>query len=130
MLPLTTDRGSVLPVSEIGKLITAYQDKHGSSDRAIALRVGVSATMIGRWKRGAYVEVPKPATVRALIDLMVPLASEDEVIEAFLTDTGYRGEQVDDDHDHPPMTTDADIAARGKRGGEPPDGPQGDTDPL
>ena len=55
--------GSVFPVSNIGELIEAYQDKHGASDRALALRVNVTPTLIGRWKRGDFVQLPEKARV-------------------------------------------------------------------
>lgn len=89
-----TDTGSVLPVSEIGKLIQAYQDKHGTSDRALALRVGVTATLVGRWKKGLFVELPKPEKIRNLAALIGPRPTEEEILDAFLADTGYRREDV------------------------------------
>lgn len=80
-------------MSNIGKLIEAYQDRHGTSNRGIARRVGVTATLVGRWKKGEFVEMPKPETIRALAAQMAPI-DEEEVLNAFLLDTGYKREDV------------------------------------
>lgn len=85
----------MFPVSNIGELIEAYQDKHGASDRALALRVNVTPTLIGRWKRGDFVQLPEKARIEALarqIDKDYGL-----VLEAFLRDVGYLHEESDGD---------------------------------
>lgn len=83
-------------MSNIGKLIETYQDRHGTSDRGLARRVGVTATLVGRWKKGSFVEMPKPDTIRALAAQMAPIA-EEEILDAFLLDTGYKREDVTSD---------------------------------
>lgn len=93
-------------MSEIGKLIQAYQDKHGASDRALALRIGVTATLVGRWKKGSFVELPKPEKIRNLAALIGPRPTEEEILDAFLADTGYIGEDVMGNAEHPaPIAT-------------------------
>lgn len=104
-------------MSEIGKLIQAYQDKHGTSDRALALRVGVTATIIGRWKRGAFVELPKPEKIRAMAELMSPRPTEEQILDAFLADTGYKREDVMGNAEHPAPTNDS-TRAGGVAGGK------------
>lgn len=98
----STSAGSVFPVSEIGQLIQAYQDKHGTSDRALALRVGVTATLIGKWKKGRFAELPKADRIEALAAQMaLPKVT---VIEAFLRDLDYLPQESDgDDRTAAPM---------------------------
>jgi transcriptional regulator with XRE-family HTH domain len=82
-------------VSKLGELIQAYQDQHGTSDRALARRINVAPTLIGRWKRGKYVEVPKSQLMHALSDqLGLPIVT---VMEAVLIDTKYLPEAGDED---------------------------------
>lgn len=88
-------------MSNVGDLIEAYQALHGTSDRALAMRVDVSPTLIGKWKRGAIVELPKPALIEALAAQMS--VNYDRLLEAFLADTGYR-EDVMGNAEHPAPT--------------------------
>lgn len=75
-------------MSHLGELILRYQDQHGTSDRQLALRIGVSGTLIGRWKRGDYVELPGRDILAALADQMsLDLKT---VVDAALADTYYR----------------------------------------
>lgn len=78
-------------MSHIGDLIQAYQDKHGTSDRALALRIGVTATLVGKWKRGAFVELPKNDRIEALAAQMS--LPKIDILEAFLLDIGYIDEE-------------------------------------
>lgn len=88
-------------VSHIGELIQAYQDKHGASDRALALRIGVTATLIGKWKHGNFVELPKKDKIEALADQIG--IGYPRALEAFLLDVGYLSEGRDgDDRDAAP----------------------------
>lgn len=89
-------------MSNIGAFIQAYQDKHGSSDRALALRVGVTPTLIGKWKHGRFVELPKPELIEALAQQMG--VKYDLVLDAFLADAGYR-EDVMGNAEHPAPTS-------------------------
>lgn len=82
-------------VTKSGELIQAYQDKHGASDRALARRVGVSATLVGKWKAGNFVELPKKDRIEALADQMS--VSYDVLLRAFLHDIGYLPEESDGD---------------------------------
>lgn len=82
-------------MSNIGDLIQAYQDKHGTSDRALATRINVTATLIGRWKKGTFVELPRKDRIEALagqINVAYPV-----VLRAFLADVGYLTEESDGD---------------------------------
>lgn len=102
-------------MSHLGELILSYQDQHGTSDRQLALRIGVSATLIGRWKRGAYEELPKQRILAALADqLGVDLKT---VVDAALEDTYYREGDGNDEHRA------ASIAAR-RNTKRPPRGPR------
>lgn len=94
-MPSPRPTGSVSLVSKLGELIQAYQDQHGTSDRALARRIGVAPTLIGRWKRGVYVEVPKSRLMHALADqLGLPIVT---LMEAVLIDTKYLPEAGDGD---------------------------------
>lgn len=80
-------------MSEIGDLIQAYQDKHGTSDRALALRIGVTATLVGRWKKGRYAEVPGAERVQSLADQLG--VDQQVVLDAFLRDLNYLPRESD-----------------------------------
>jgi transcriptional regulator with XRE-family HTH domain len=110
MLQAATDTGSVLHVSHIGTLIQAYQDEHGSSDRALALRISVSPTLIGKWKRGTFVELPAPDRIEALADQIG--ANRGVVLEAFLLDVGYLKESDGDDFQAAPIAEPAPLSDR------------------
>jgi transcriptional regulator with XRE-family HTH domain len=89
-------------VSNIGALIQAYQDKHGTSDRALARRIGVTATLIGNWKRGSYVELPRRDRLHALADQIG--VDYNTVLRAVLLDTNYL-EDVMGNAEHPAPTS-------------------------
>lgn len=82
-------------MSEIGKLIQAYQDMHGTSDRALAARIDVTATLIGKWKKGRFSEVPGVERVHALADQMN--IDRQVVLSAFLRDLNYLPKDGDGD---------------------------------
>lgn len=88
-------------MSHIGELIQTYQDKHGVSDRALGLRVDVSATLIGKWKKGRFAEVPSVERVHKLADHIG--LNRGVVLDAFLRDLKYLPEERDgDDRDTAP----------------------------
>lgn len=88
-------------MSHIGDLIQAYQDKHGTSDRALATRIGVTATLVGKWKRGIFVELPKKDRIEALASQIT--MNYDVLLEAFLLDIGYLEEETSN-HGAPTIT--------------------------
>lgn len=84
-------------MSHLGRLIETYQRKHGTSDRAFGRLVGVSHTMIGKWKRGHYKHIPGERLLRSLADQMsLPLTV---VIDAALKDTVYQDAERGDGDD-------------------------------
>ncbi len=89
-------------MSKIGDLIQAYQDQHGTSDRALASRIGVTATLVGKWKRGTFVELPRKDRIEALSEQIN--VSYSVLLLAFLDDIGYLREESDgDDRNAAPM---------------------------
>lgn len=77
-------------MSHLGKLIEDYQQEHGSSERFIAEKIGVSRTLIGRWKRGDYFQPPS----REILTNLARFLRKDYavVVQAALDDTYYREE--------------------------------------
>lgn len=80
--------GSVETVSNLGALIQDFQDRHGSSERFIADKVGVSRTIIGRWKRGDYFELPAREILANVADFL--RLDYETVLQAALDDTYLR----------------------------------------
>jgi transcriptional regulator with XRE-family HTH domain len=73
-------------MGELGELIDAYKDRfeYEVSSAAIARRLGVTRTSIGKWYTGS---MPTPENLRALSTLMnVPYT---RLLDAALADAGY-----------------------------------------
>lgn len=73
----------------LGDLIQVHVDNsvYGPSDRQLALRIGISPTALGHWRRGGITRLPQAVNLRrAATVLQVPYAV---VLNAALTDAGY-----------------------------------------
>lgn len=74
-------------VGELGRLIQAHKDaqKYRVYDAAIARELGVSRSIVGKWKRGE--SMPGPENLRALATLLEE--PYQTVLNAALRDAGY-----------------------------------------
>lgn len=90
-------------MSELGKLIQAYIDSqvYPPTDSAVARKLGVSRSALGKWKRGDA--MPSPDNLRAIATLLG--VGYMRVLDAALIDDGYLPKDGDGDvRDAAPMT--------------------------
>lgn len=73
-------------LTPLGELIQARQDATGWSMRRLEREVGISKTMLGKYKRGPLTNMPDTASLRRLAAVLA--MPESIVVEAALTTVG------------------------------------------
>lgn len=85
-------------MSRLLAMIDEYRDAHGQpSDASMARAIGIAPQTISSWRNRGMKEIPNPAAMRKLAELLG--RSEAEVLYAAGVDTGYVVEVVEPSDD-------------------------------